>query len=98
VVVVVLENDVYNDGEIDKESTATATTGLVVAGRMGEANYAGSVRCHFILSTIIMDKGNDRGSYIKKKGPNGTFFAILRACPVESREVVPPWHIVSPIQ
>jgi hypothetical protein len=68
-----LENDVYNDGGIDKESTATATTGHAVVGRMGEEYYAGSVRCHFILSTIIMDKDTSHGPYYKKKVPTGPF-------------------------
>ena len=62
-----LENDVYKGGGIDKESTATATTGHAVAGRMGEVYYAGGVRCHFILSTIMMDKDSSLGSYIQKK-------------------------------
>jgi hypothetical protein len=74
-----LENDVYYDGGIDKELTATATTGHAVVGRMEEAYYAGSVRCHLRLSTIMMDKDSSSGSYIQKKGPNGTFFIILRA-------------------
>jgi hypothetical protein len=73
VVVVISENDVYLSGEIDKGSTTAATTGHVVAGRRGEAYYAGIVRCHFILSTIMMDKDSARGSYIKKKVPQGPF-------------------------
>jgi len=72
-VVVVLENDVYDDWGIDKESTAAATTGHAVAGRKGKAYYAGSVRCHFILSTIIMDKDSTQASYIQKKVPLGPF-------------------------
>jgi hypothetical protein len=52
---------------IDKGSTAAATTGHAVAERRGEAYYTGSVRCHFILSTVMMDKDTSPGSYIQKK-------------------------------
>src|ERR1700683_443928 len=63
----------------------------------------GSVLCgnrasSFYLSTIIMDKDTGRGSYIQKKGPTGTFFVILRACPVDFPGEAPLWHIVSPNQ
>jgi hypothetical protein len=61
------ENDVYEGGGIDKGSTATATTGHAVAERRGEAYYAEGVRCHFRLSTVMMDKDTGPGPYIQKK-------------------------------
>ena len=62
-----LENDVYKGGGIDKGSTATATTGHAVAAGRGKAYYAGSVRCHFRLSTVMMDKDTSPWSYKQKK-------------------------------
>ena len=91
------ENDVYvYEGGIDKGSTATATTGHAVAAGKGEAYYTGSVRCHFRLSTVMMDKDTSPAPYIQKKGPIGTFFVILTVSPVSFREGAPLWHIVSP--
>jgi hypothetical protein len=54
-------------GGIDKGSTATATTGHAVAAGKGEAYFAVSVRCHFRLSTVMMDKDTSPAPYIQKK-------------------------------
>ena len=71
----------FMKGGIDKGSTATATTGHAVAAGKGEAYYAGSVRCHFRLSTVMMDKDNAHTGYIQKKGPMGTFFRYFNGKP-----------------
>jgi hypothetical protein len=88
------ENDVYEGGGPDKGSTATATTGHAVAAEKGEAYYAGSVRCHFRLSTVMMDKDNAHTGYIQKKDAasvlkvGGIFFVL---CPASFACRGVPW-------